>query len=451
MMAKAKAGRSIKPESRVMARSFVVGIGGVGLVVLLSYLTLAAQWGNPFSSKSYVTAVFHDVHALQLKDPVRQNSKGIGRVTGIKYENGSAVVTLQIEESGNYQVYRDATAFIGDQSAVGSKFVGIFPGNPASGPLPNNVIPESQTKEARDLSQVLNIFDPATRTGTVGFLRQFGGGLAGHADGFSDFMHTAPSNLNGLGGISAALASKEANLPALLSAADQLSGRFRGREPEIASLINQTEATLSAISVDDGKPLAATLQKAPDTLAKVKKATDALNAPLADTQVAMVDFRTGAHALGRSNDDLRGVLREGVPTLNKVPDVADKATPAVEDLTPTFSDLRPLAPRVTEFLNRFATPLKVLAPYSKEVGYLFVRGRSFVSEGTANGVHYARLNANFQAPYSFTGGVVKACQPQYDPYPKPGQADHDRTTLDLKYVLPCGVQATGLSHPIGGN
>src|ERR1700754_355304 len=131
----------VKPESRVMARSFRVGIGGLLLIALLTYLTFAAQYGNPFSSKNYVKAVFHDIHALQVKDPVRQNSKGIGRVSDITYENGNAVVTMQIELGGDYQVFKDATAYIGDTSAVGAKFIGISPGHPESGPLPEDTIP----------------------------------------------------------------------------------------------------------------------------------------------------------------------------------------------------------------------------------------------------------------------------------------------------------------------
>jgi len=139
----------------------------------------------------------------------------------------------------------------------------------------------------------------------------------------------------------------------------------------------------------------------------------------------------------------RSVFREGVPVLDETPPVAHQTAPALADLTPTFHHLHPLAPRVSEFLNRLATPLEVLAPYSKEIGYLFVRGNSFVSEGTAPGsAHYARLNAAPFGIYSFTGGFVKACHFQVDAYPKPGEADHDR--LKLKNEPPCGVQAQGL-------
>ncbi|WP_445187811.1 MlaD family protein [Pseudonocardia sp. Cha107L01] len=433
---------AVKPESRVMARSFQVGIGGVLLIALLTYLTFAAQYGNPFSSKNYIKAVFHDIHALQVKDPVRQNSKGIGRVSDISYENGNAVVTMQIELGGDYHAYKDATAYIGDTSAVGAKFIGISPGHSESGPLPDDTIPITQTHDSQDLYHVLNIFDPTTRTATQTFLQNFGGGMGGHSDGFRDFMHNAPADLNGLGTVSDDLASKQADLPALLRSADSLAASLQGRERDIASLIQQTDTTFSSIAVDNAVPLSTVLHKAPATLDDVRTATDALSDPLADTQQAMTDLRHGADSLGRSDDDLKGSFRDGTPVLDKVPDVADQTSPAFDDLKPTFGDLQPLAPRLTEFFNRFATPLQVLAPYSKEMGELFVRGRSFVSEGTANGVHYARLNADVQGPYSVTGGVVKACHFQADPYPKPGQADRDH--LGLLNEVPCGVQARGL-------
>jgi phospholipid/cholesterol/gamma-HCH transport system substrate-binding protein len=123
--------------------------------------------------------------------------------------------------------------------------------------------------------------------------------------------------------------------------------------------------------------------------------------------------------------------------------VARQTKPALDDLTPTFHDTRPLAPRLTELFNRLATPLDALAPYSNEIGYLFVRGNSFLSEGSAPGVHYARLNADVQ-PYSFTGGFVKACHFATNPYPKPGQADFDHTNLSLRPYMPCGLSLAGL-------
>lgn len=439
----------IKPESRKLVRSFQYGIGGIVVIGILVFLTFSAQYGLPLYPKTYVKAAFADVDQLALKDPVRQNSKGIGRVYDIAYENGQAIVTLQVELGSDYAVYKNATAKVQDQSAVGSKFVELNPGSPDAGPLGGEVIPQEQTTSSRDVYQVLSIFDQPTRTATQGFLQQFGGGLAGQAQNFSDFLNKAPDTLNDLGAVSAALASPEADLPSLLNAADRLSSRFQGREQEIASLINQTESTFSAIAVDNGAALANTLQRAPAALDEVRTAMDSLNEPFAETRAAMTDLESAGRSLGDAEDSTRGMLRDGVPVLYDVDGVADQAVPAIEDLTPAFADARPLAPMAAEAITKFSTPLQAMAPYGKEFGYLFVRGNSFLSEGTADGVHYARLNADFQGLYSFTGGVLKACNFNTNPYPKPGEADNDRTDLVESGAgqIPCGAQT---QTPLGG-
>jgi phospholipid/cholesterol/gamma-HCH transport system substrate-binding protein len=439
----------LKPESRHALRSFKVGIGGLLFIAFLCYMTLSAQNGNPLTSKTYVKAAFADIDTLSRKDPVRQFSKGIGRVIDIGYENGQAIVTLQIEKGGDYPVYKNATAAVKDQSAIGSKFVELNPGTPDAGALGDGVIPQSQTKSSRDIYQILDLFDPSARAATSGFLTQFGGGLTGQADNFRDFVATAPDTLTDLGTVSHSIATPKADLPSLLNAADRLSGRFKGREQQIASLINQTDSTFAAFTVDDAKPLSDLLQKAPSTLDELKAATDSLNAPLSDTHEAMAGFEPGAKSLGDSEKDLRGTFRDGVPVLHDVPDVADQTAPAFGDLTPAFSDTSKLSPRAADALNDLAHPLRDLAPYSKELGYLFVRGHSFLSEGTADGVHYARFNADFQGPYSFTAGVLKSCAFDTDPYPKPGQADNDHTTLgpSLGGNVPCGIQT---QTPLGG-
>jgi phospholipid/cholesterol/gamma-HCH transport system substrate-binding protein len=430
----------IKPESRAMARSFQVGIAGVAVIAFLVWITLEAQNGNPLSSKTYVKAAFENIDTLSRKDPVRQFSKGIGRVIDISYDHGQAVVTLQIEKGGDYPVYKNATAEVKDQSAVGSKFVELNPGTADAGPLGDGIIPKTQTKSSRDIWQILDLFDPATRAGAHGFLTQFGGGLVAQSDNLKDFVLTGSDTLNDLGSVSHAIAAPQADLPSLLNAADRLSGRFHDRQDQIASLINQTDSTFAAFTVDEAKPLDDVLKKLPSTLDELKLATDSLNAPLDDTRAAMVGFEGGASSLGDSEKDLRGIFREGVPVLHQVPDVADQTTPAFKDLTPAFRDTKHLSPRAADALNDLARPLRDLAPYSKEFGYLFTRGRSFLSEGTANGVHYARLNADVQGPYSFTGGLVKACHYATDPYPKPGQADQDHTQLGLGSNAPCGIQ-----------
>jgi phospholipid/cholesterol/gamma-HCH transport system substrate-binding protein len=184
---------------------------------------------------------------------------------------------------------------------------------------------------------------------------------------------------------------------------------------------------MDAVAVDDGRPLSDTLQKLPSTLDTAKAALDRLDGPLGDTASAFSTMEPGLRGLGDATPDTRAFLRESPTPLDKLPDVSNDAKPAVSDLTHTFSDTQPLAPRVRETFKDAAEPLDVLKPYALDTEWWVTRLRSFVSESVAPGIHYANANANVGLQTPATGSVLqdKLTLPR-DPYPKPGAASSER-------------------------
>jgi phospholipid/cholesterol/gamma-HCH transport system substrate-binding protein len=193
--------------------------------------------------------------------------------------------------------------------------------------------------------------------------------------------------------------------------------------------------------VDNGQPLKDIFQTAPASFRDLRGALVSLKAPLGDVQTTMETVRPGADDFGQTVPDLRGAFRDGVPVLNKVPDFSDKAKPAVSDLETTFSDARPLAPKVRDALNSLAPTLGGLAPYGPEIGQFFVRGHSFVSEGPAPNTRYARFDLALGAQQG-TGGLFPSVRPR-DPYPEPGEADHQAH----HGLVPAGVLPS--THGVG--
>lgn len=405
----------VKPELRRAARSFVAGMVVLAAVAVLLAVTIKSPTGLPFQATTLVRAEFTNVHSLLANADVRRNSKRIGRVAALSVRGDRALVTMELD--GRQEVYGDARAAIWDTSALASKFVELDLGTPAGGPLGERPIPASQTSASADLHQLLDVFDPVTRAAASSALRQVGGGAAGHGDDLQAFLGTAPQLLGNAGTVSTAVASAEFDLPRLIASADTLAGRFGGRELQISDLVAQADATLRAISVDNGAPLGQTLAKAPGTLRAVTSALDSLNEPLRNTEAAMARLEPGASALGESTPDLRGFLRGSPDVLDKVPAVAEDAEPATRDLTEIMSDARPVAPRVRDGLDDLAPPLRVLAPYAEEIGQLFVRGHSFVSQGPEPAKRYAKLNVTPDVDGVTTGR---------NSYPKPGEATRDR-------------------------
>ncbi|RJS46733.1 MlaD family protein [Nocardioides cavernaquae] len=429
----------VTPEFRARALAFKAGMVVLVLVSALLFVTFKAQTGMPFAKTTEVQALVSDVHSLRANDAVRQNSRRIGRVSEVDYQDGAALVTMVLD--GEVKVYRDAHAAVWDLSALATKFVELNPGTPEAGALGATPIPASQTEPSADLYELLDVLDPKTRAAATSMLREVGGGVAGHAEDLHAFLETSPDLLADLGTVSHALASPEADLPELLEDVDALSSRFRGRERELQQLVAQSATTLTSLRVDAGEPLRQTLHRLPDTLAHTERAMSRLQTPLANTAQAMRALEPGAVALGHSEKDLRGFLRDSVPVARKVAPVAHLATPALERLTQMMSAARALAPRVQEAIAYLRVPLSVLAPYAPEMASLFLRGRSFVSQGPEPGVRYARLGVT-PGVNTLTGGLIASGDqslPQ-NQYPKPGEAENDRA----KGLLPPGL-------PLGGN
>lgn len=321
-------------------------------------------------------------------------------------------------------MYRNATAALWDQSALGQQFVELDPGDPSAGPLGDAPIPLAQTESAQDIAQLLDVFDPPTRTALRDTLRAVGGGAAGQGEGLHAAVAAAAGLLSDLGTVSAALATPDAELAAFLRTTDGLATHVAGRAEELRALLRQSEQTLAAVHVDQGAPLGATLDAAPGTLRDARGVLDALHDPLPDARQAVQTLRPGVQALGDSTADLRGVLREAVPPLDVVPRVADRADPAVRDLTRTFADARPFVPRLADGLSSAAPPLRVLAPYVADLA-LFSDDFAKLISNHEGFRHQLRIFIGLPGGSSLSGLGPVTKEP-VNPYPAPGEAIADR-------------------------
>lgn len=411
-----------------------IGITVVILFVASVVFAFSAQYGIPGAPVTMVRASFDDVGALRRGDDVRIASARVGSVDDIEYsEEGGAVAVLKLD--GERLIYRNssaATASVGARSALGQKFVDLDPGSPDAGLLgADEVIPKRVTTSAQELGDLFNVFDQPTRTALGSTLRELGGGLAGRSADLSDAFRTAPELLPDLGTVSRSLSADDGtDLVGLLQSAQTLAARFEGREQEIASLMTNLSTTLDAVAVDAAEPFEQTLEKAPGTLRDVRSALDTLNGPLADTRVAVTELRPGAEALGHATPDVRGVLREGVGPLDRVPGVADVAEPAVVDLTGLMSDARPLTPRLVQTFRDAAPLLADLAPFSPEIAHLFTNGVSAMNHGDAAG-HWLRIFPILSS--ESVSGVVPVEDPTVarNADPDPGELETDRQPLPL--------------------
>lgn len=406
------------PVHRDNARSVIVGaiftvLAVVGIGYGMRPLFGGELQGLPYT---YVTAAFKDIGTLRSGLGVRENSGATGKVVATRYENGRAIVTLRLD--GKQHVYRNASAQILDESALGQKFVNLNPGTPDSGPLGGAVIPESRNEDASNVDQIFNIFDPPTRQSLDTTLNELGTGLGGRGTDLNDGLKNAPALLDDLGTISSSLSDKKADLVPLLNNANRLTGRFQGRTQQVEHLVTDLNTTLKAINVDNRKPMDQTLKELPPTLVTARAGLRSLDTPLSDLNKTLTTIQPGGRALGRATPDLRGVLREAVPPLNQVPEVSGKAVPAVDATTPAIADARPLVPQVADTLTQARRLLAGLSPYAADVGNL-VGQKDLLAGQFSPDQHFFSAQAVF--PGLNTAGISDPlARPEF--YPAPGTA-----------------------------
>jgi phospholipid/cholesterol/gamma-HCH transport system substrate-binding protein len=428
---------STRTERRVR-RAKIYGAFVIAFFVGILALALISTHGLPFAARTTVKAAFTDVGSLLPGDDVRIANVRVGYVDKIdlvESENpatGAAkqpVLTLKLDDER--PVYKNAkaiTATVGARSALGQKFVELNPGDASAGPLPADyVIPATGTVAAQEIGDLLAVLDVPTRQSIGSFFRNFGGGLVGRGGDFQDGLGALPDILPDLGTVSTALATdKGRDFSSLLHSANNLSHAFDGRQKQIGELLGKLDVTLGAINADNGQALDQTLQIAPGALRKGRGALERLAGPLADTKLAMTEFKPGAKSLGDATPDTRGFFRDSPKPLDKVPSFSDSAKPAIQDVTPTFNDLRPLSGQLIRTFDGGGAVAQQVAPYAPELGLFFINANDALKNGNDN-FHWLRISAVIDGTQSLdTSLPTRDPTNQRDPYPAPGAAANQR-------------------------
>lgn len=427
----------MKNQTRNRVKSFGFGLATLAFITFILYVSAKAPSGLPWQRTTPVKAEFDNVATLQAGDAVRQNSTRIGKVASVEYVDGRAVVTLRL--SGHREVHADARAAIYDESTLAKKFVEFYPGT--AGEL-TGPIRDTATVGATDIDDLIAVLDSETRSKLSTSLTELGGGAAGHGEGLQLLLREAPDLLIDADRVVGAATAPDADLGGLVRRADQFARDFKGQDERLAHLMTTSAETLDAFAADNGQDLKQTVHEAPSTLEQAEDTLDELNPTLRDTREAMEELRPGADALGDATPDLRGLLRESVTPLDRLPEVSKVAVPAIVDLTALAHDARPLAPKLSTTLSDLAPILEELGPYSKDIVSFFGHAYSLVSQvvGPNEDSHVARLGVALPGTSIVGGYLVQDPGLVRYPYPEPGTA-YTHTTDDIPSLTPLGSLA----------
>lgn len=407
-------GRVHRDEVRKTFIGVVTILGGL----VIAYIGITVQGGGKLPLRDYttVTARFDDAGTLKPAQKVTQNGIRVGQITEIKVGDKGAEVTMRLD--GDREIYRDATARIGNESALGKKFIDLDPGTEKSGDLGDAVIPSEQTDSASGLDDVFAPFEPKARQGLQTALREVGGGFSGHAGDLNDVLGRGPKLLAKGEVVVDTLAAPETNLDDLLVTADSLASQFRTKSDTLATLMDEATVTLEAVNVDDTAPLRATVAQLPDVLETAEAGLKAINPPLTRTAEAVRELAPGVDALVAATPDLRGFLTESPPVARTVVEFTENAEEPLAALVPAMRDLRPVVARAQRTLSYADPLLATLRPYWADVAGM-VAQHDLLSGHYSPDKHYFSAQLTMPGIYNVTLPDPLA---DVNPYPGPGNA-----------------------------
>jgi len=225
---------------RNIRRSAVVGLAVTLALVAIAYVV----GGMKIFHRSYgIKAVFSDASDVGSGDPVRVAGIDVGKVTSIERKPHSVVIALQINKG--VKLSQGISASIRLRTLLGKKFIDIA--DPGTGHLiaSGTVIPETRTKPATDVDEVITAFKGSVQRTDVAavnsVMQEFDQVMAGRAGDVSRL-------LQGLSSLSTNLAGRKADIDRLIGASDDLSKAVDDRRVALGTSLDGMAAALDALS-----------------------------------------------------------------------------------------------------------------------------------------------------------------------------------------------------------
>ena len=178
--------------------------------------------GNLFADHSYsVTAYFLSAEGLTQDNDVVINGARVGKVrsVGVAPDNGpsqgGAEVVLVIEGS-SAPLHRGTRATIRPKGLLGNPFVELAPGPQSSAAIPSGgTLPLQDTASPVDLDQVMDLFDPQTRSRIQTLTREGGAALANRGSDLNLFLQALPAIMQDTSAVTGKIAQQDQQLSAL--------------------------------------------------------------------------------------------------------------------------------------------------------------------------------------------------------------------------------------------
>jgi phospholipid/cholesterol/gamma-HCH transport system substrate-binding protein len=322
---------------------FTVGLAATYIIVQNQRLRIPILEEKPFELKA-------EMSTGQAVTPgqgqtVRVAGVRVGDISNVAYENGNAVVTMDIDRKF-LPVYKNATILLRPKTGLKDMFLELDPGTDTDGPNANgdeyqngDTIPVSNTAPDTNVDQILSALDGDTRSYLRLLLVEGGQGLNGRGKDLGKLLGSLGPINRGLARLNTAVAERKENLATLIHNMNELWARVGQDGQGISQLVRGSDQALGAIATESPS---------------VNRAVDLLGPTLTSTRVALEKTDQLATVLGPAVQSLRPFARKLKPINDSLGQLA-KTT-----IEPVKNDIRP-------FVRNARQPVRDLRPAAQNL------------------------------------------------------------------------------------
>jgi phospholipid/cholesterol/gamma-HCH transport system substrate-binding protein len=299
-----------------MQRYNPLRIGIVFLVIVVVAVYFGFTKHVPFKHDYRLKAVFATAVNIRPKSPVRIAGVNVGKVTGLKRDGETGLVSMEIESKG-LPIHADATLKIRPRIFLeGNSFVELQPGSPSVKTLSSgSTIPSTQTSDPVQLDQVLDALNTDTRANLQNFLAGYGDGLTrkptaaenaeqdpdvyglNAAQALNKSYHRGPSALRGSAIVNQAVSgTEEHDLSKLIASIGKVTAALNVHEQDLSELFPNFDAFFHNFAVQSAS-LSATVAILPSSLRTIDRSFAALDAAFPSTRTFATELIPGVKLL----------------------------------------------------------------------------------------------------------------------------------------------------------
>jgi phospholipid/cholesterol/gamma-HCH transport system substrate-binding protein len=221
---------------------------------ILLFLWITFGGPTPFKAKSYEVKVpFNEATQLAQQSDVRISGVSVGKVQNIEESpNGQqAQATLDIDNK-YAPLPRGTRAILRTKTLLGETYVELTPGNAGGPKLPDGgTLSSANVAESAQLDEIFRTFNPRTRAAFQEWMQEGAVAIAGRGQSFSNALAELEPFFSEFDKVFRVLDTQRVAVKQLFSNGAVALRALRGRQGELASLINNSNAVFQTTAARD--------------------------------------------------------------------------------------------------------------------------------------------------------------------------------------------------------